>query len=312
VRPLVLLACAPAWASTPAIVGVVEAGSCPNASAVVGAIAGLLDVSGRAAAVDRPEAEYLLTVREVDRAEGALQVELRALDGRELIARSLAVEGASCAGRARSIAVVVQRYLEALSVPPAGLRRASDPPAPPTLAPPPARPTPAAAPMQVELRAGYSRDTQFDAATDQGVALDVAVRPWRRLGARAGGRVHAQRSTSAGAGEVHASRHEVHLAIATSWSRDRIGLEGGLGGRLDMTFVTTERLERDGQDRLSPAGLLFSGASVRVFRGGHVFATAEYYVHSRTASFEVAGVGAIERVTRTGLAFTFGAGWRVR
>jgi len=315
-RPFaILLVCgpghaAPAADADPAIVAVAEGGSCPSGVAVRDAIAHLVEVTGRPAAVVGAEGEFVLSVIGAEPAANAMQITLRAQDGREAMTRDLAVAGSSCAGRARSIAVVVQRYLEALSVPPAGMRRSSDPmPLPP---PTVSRPPPDA-PTRIEARAGWSRDAQLGAATDNGVAIAVVVQPLSWMEAQLGGRMHVPRSEAAGTGEVHASRHEVHLAVATGLRLGRARVEGGAGGRIDFVRVETQGLAQNGRStRTSPAALLFAGVSTPVFRQLAVFLTIEYYRRYREHSFLVEGVAEpVERTSGTGLALTAGLGYRI-
>jgi hypothetical protein len=74
--------------------------------------------------------------------------------------------------------------------------------------------------------------------------------------------------------------------------------------------VRTEGLEKNAQTRRwTPAASLHASAALRLLSSGFIFASAEFYVHSRTATFQVADVGEVDRVSRMGAAGAAGFSW---
>jgi hypothetical protein len=244
------------------------------------------------------DGEFVLSVHEQ---EGALlRVELRSHKGRALMGRDLDGQGASCAGRARSIAVIVQRYLEALPAPPIGMRRA---------VPPPPVPEPFA---RLEPRAGFSLDAGLGADTVVGAALGTAVRPRRWLALHLVGRLHVGRTEPVDTGEVSMSRHNVALYASAGRSLGAGRLEAGLGGRVDFVSVRTSDLALNSRStQTEPAAIALLGAGLALRGPLLAFATAELYAHPSAQSFRVEGFGEVARAARYGLAFVVGFGYAV-
>jgi len=297
-----MLCCsAPAVAAPTAVVSVAQSGACPTAEMLSSALAQHLEVVGRPASAVGREGEFVLSVREAHSTSTLLGVELRSRAGSLVMGRSLDGRGASCAGRARSIAVMVQRFLEALAVPPQGLSRTLDLPLPPL--PPPA-PEPF---FRLEPRAGFSLDTALGADVAAGAALGAAARPRRWLAAHLMGRLHASNREPADVGEVAIARHSIGLAALASFRRGILAWEGGPGGRVDFVSVRTSGLALNRQaTEVNPAGLVLVGGSVSLRGALGAFFSAEFYVHSKTQQFRVEGVGQVAETTRYGLAFALG------
>jgi hypothetical protein len=295
-----MLCCASALGDPAAVVAVERGAPCPTGEMVGDALNVQLDVVGRRAATVGQEGEFLLRVVEAPGETDVLHVELRTHAGHALMARDLGTHGASCSARARSVAVMVQRYLEALSEPPAGVRGA---------APLQAQPEPFA---RFEPRAGLSLDAGRGEDLQAGVALGAAVRPYRWLALHLCGGLHVPRHEPAGTGDVSLSRQSLTLAATAAFRLGPARIEAGPGGRVDFVAVETQGLGSDNRTvRLNPAVVGVAGVSVPVRATLLAYLTVEVYDHTRSQVFTIQPIGEVARTSDWGLALALGLGYGV-
>jgi len=311
-RPLASLLCS-AWAlaNGPPVIGVAAEGTCPAGEAVRDSINRQPAPEAKPVAVLGSDGDVLLSVSEAPGGSDTVRVELRTRTGQVLMTRDLIVRDSSCPVRARSIAVIVHRFLEKL--PTAKIRQSARANAgtsarATTVAPPP--PPPAF--DRLEPRAGFSLDAGLGQDRVVGAALGLAVRPYRHLAAHVFGRLHWPQREPAGEGDVASARHSLNLALAAGFHAGPARVEGGVGGRLDIVSIETEGLPFTHRSRrYNPAAMVLVGASTPIYRSLLGFLTVDFYVLGREQAFVVEGLGEVARTARYGLALGLGLGYGV-
>jgi hypothetical protein len=296
-----------AWAlaEQPPVIAVAASGACPTDVLVRDRINAQWAPGEKPKAILGSRGDVLLAILETPPESDTVRIELRTRTGRVLMTRDLVVRSSSCAARARSIAVIVHRFLEKLP-------RADIAPRPQmrtVVTAPPRQPQPF---ERLEPRAGFSLDAGLGQDRVVGLTLGLAARPYRHLAAHLYGRVHWPRRDPAGEGEVTLSRHSLNLMLAAYAQAGAARLEAGAGGRLDWVGVETEGLPFTHRtNRYNPGATVFLGASMPVHGPLQAFTTVDFYALGREQSFVVEGVGEVARTSRYGLALTLGLGYGV-
>lgn len=226
------------------IVAVERAPSCPTVETIVEELDLQLEAWGRPGASAGAEGEYRLRV---DGSAG-FRVELADAAGRVVLVRELPAGGTTCEASARAIAVIVERWLAGLAVPPVGLTGLAP-------SPPPRRHRVVTQRAQrFEARAGPTLAAGIDpAGAFAGLGIGAELRALAWLALSIDGAVHLPHNVSLERGAASIVQGGLRLRAAVAPIARRVRVEVGPSVRLDIVSVSVTGPSERTSVRSTPA-----------------------------------------------------------